>query len=70
MAITEHGGFNEWALRNSIVVLYPRLSRRGTASLQQKIACWDAYGQTGADYDVQAGAQMWAVRAMVEVLLR
>ena len=59
----------EWAVRNRLVVLYPRMSRRGRASLQQKLACWDVYGQTGQEFDERSAAQMQAVMGMVDELL-
>ena len=38
-------------------------------SIQQKLACFDAYGQIGHDYDERSGAQMSVVVAMVDQLI-
>jgi len=65
---TTFGGFNEWAARNNIIVLYPKMSWHGQ-TLQQKLGCFDGYGQTGRDYALRAGAQMETVHNMVAGLL-
>ena len=48
---------NRWAETNNIVVLFPHMDG---------FACWDGYGKTGADYDLQTGVQMRAVQQMIE----
>jgi poly(3-hydroxybutyrate) depolymerase len=53
----EFGGFNNWAMDNQIVVVYPQMSTLGKYP-QQQIGCWDGYGQTGAGYDQRAAPQM------------
>ena len=35
---------------------------------QTQSGCWDAYAQTGADYALQSGGQMAAVRRMLKAL--
>ena len=52
-----YSGFNNWAARNRIVVVYPKMSTRGRYD-QQRSGCWDGYGQTGQTYDLKAGPQM------------
>ncbi|HEX5674918.1 MAG TPA: poly(3-hydroxybutyrate) depolymerase [Azonexus sp.] len=67
-------GYNGWATSNRIVVLYPQTVRRyGLAWgsfrwLLNPKGCWDWWGYTGADYHTRDGAQMRAVRAMIETL--
>ena len=31
-------------------------------------SCWDSYGHEGAAYDTKAGAQMQAIRRMIEAV--
>ena len=52
--------FAQWAMANRFVVVYPRMSTRGTYA-QQHPGCWDGYGQTGEDYDEKTGPQMAAL---------
>jgi poly(3-hydroxybutyrate) depolymerase len=67
-------GYNGWAASNRIIVLYPQTVRRyGFALgswrwLLNPKGCWDWWGYTGADYHTRDGAQMRAVRAMIETL--
>jgi Esterase PHB depolymerase len=67
-------GYNRWADGNRLIVLYPQTSQRygfnfGARNfvLNPK-ACWDWWGYTGARYATRQGAQIRAVRAMVERL--
>jgi poly(3-hydroxybutyrate) depolymerase len=62
-------GFNEYAESNRLVVLYPQLNYGSRAKgAAQAGTCWDQSGQSGDDYTDKAGAQVKAVRAMVERL--
>lgn len=67
-------GYKGWAAANRIIVLYPQTVRRyGFALgswrwLLNPKGCWDWWGYTGADYHTRDGAQMRAVRAMIETL--
>lgn len=67
-------GYNGWAASNRIIVLYPQTVRRyGLAWgsfrwLLNPKGCWDWWGYTGAAYHTRDGAQMRAVRAMIETL--
>lgn len=58
-------GYNEWAERNFIIVLYPQSARdqRGNP-----YACWDWYGFTGEDYITQQGSQPQALMKMIHRL--
>ena len=58
--VSRHGGFNQWAEENGIVVVYPAMRSWGETG-QSKGGCWDGYAQTGADYGLQSGAQISVV---------
>ena len=58
-------GYNEWADSNGIIVLYPQVD--SSVPLNPKV-CWDWWGYTGLNFQTQSGAQLSAVRAMVERL--
>jgi hypothetical protein len=62
--------FDRWAETNDIVVLWPHQGRHGgaNATKEEKGSCWDGYGQSGAAYDTREGAQMQAIRAMIEAI--
>lgn len=66
-AIARGAGFNEWAEANSLVVLYPQTKSSKVAPLNP-LGCWDWWGYTGADYATRNGAQIKAVKAMVDRL--
>lgn len=65
-------GYNRWAEANAIIVLYPQ-----TAPLERSLlgislmwpnprACWDWWGFTGPDVHLKSGAQIRAVKAMID----
>jgi predicted peptidase len=56
-------GYNEWAETNHIIVLYPQSAKLGQSN---PYACWDWFGFTGANYVTQSGAQMKALKAMID----
>jgi poly(3-hydroxybutyrate) depolymerase len=56
-------GYNEWAETNRIVVLYPQSGKLGQAN---PYACWDWFGFTGQNYVTQSGAQMSALKKMID----
>ena len=58
------GGFNEWAMNNKIVILYPKMGTSGSTK-QLHSGCYDGYGQTGFDYDTRNGPQMRSLHAMI-----
>ena len=62
--------FNRWAETNRIVVLWPKIHSHGGANQtrEQRIGCWDGYGQTGHNYDTKGGVQMVAIRRMIEAI--
>ncbi|WP_413291494.1 poly(3-hydroxybutyrate) depolymerase [Bdellovibrio sp. HCB337] len=59
-------GYNEWADRNKIVVLYPA----ARVSLMNPNGCWDWFGYTGNDYAFRSSRQMTAIMNMVQHLTR
>ena len=66
-AFFRHAGYNEWAEANGIVVLYPQVGRLGTLWPNPQ-GCWDWWGYTGDDYDRRSGAQIAAIKAMIDQL--
>lgn len=58
-------GYNEWAESNQIVVLYPQSAKLAP---QNPYACWDWFGFTGQSYVEKSGAQMSAIRKMMEAV--
>lgn len=59
-------GYNAWADSNRIIVLYPQIS--ATEVPPNPNGCWDWWGFTGLDFQVRRGAQLSAVKAMVDRL--
>ena len=72
----QHAGYNRWAEANRIVVLYPQaIPRYGwgpwnwpTSFVYNPNGCWDWWGYTGLDYATKSGAQIRAVKAMLDRL--
>lgn len=58
-------GYNEWAETNRIIVLYPQSDK---VSGSNPYACWDWFGFTGQDYVSKSGAQMSALKKMLDRL--
>lgn len=56
-----NAGYNKWADTNSIIVLYPQAA----PTVSNPLGCWDWWGYDDADYAMQSGRQMAAVRAMI-----
>lgn len=67
-----HSGYNEYADRYGIVVLYPQTTAWGLAgdAARNPKGCWDWWGYSGDDYFLRSGKQMRAVRAMIACLAR
>jgi poly(3-hydroxybutyrate) depolymerase len=57
-------GYNSWADTNGIIVLYPQAVVSDFIPFNPK-GCWDWWGYSGLDFQVQGGVQLAAVRAMV-----
>jgi hypothetical protein len=60
-------GYNRWADTNRIIVLYPQAIPRWWPVYNPQ-GCWDWWGYTGARYHSKDGAQIRAVKAMLERL--
>jgi hypothetical protein len=65
-AFVREAGFNGWADRHDVVVLYPQ-TRASYAPLNPK-ACWDWWGYTGDDYDTRDGAQLRWLQAALQAI--
>lgn len=61
-------GYNRWADSNGLIVLYPQAIRRYSPFVFNPRGCWDWWGYTGADYHTKTGAQIRAVKAMLDRL--
>jgi poly(3-hydroxybutyrate) depolymerase len=63
-AYVTHAGYNEWADRNRIIVLYPQ----SRPMALNPFGCWDWWGFTGSDneYLKKTGQQMAAIMAMAK----
>jgi poly(3-hydroxybutyrate) depolymerase len=61
-------GYNEWAEANNIVILYPQAAPLTTLGLPwpNPAGCWDWWGYTGDDHHLKSGAQVAAVKAMID----
>ncbi len=66
-------GYNRWADTNHLIVLYPQTIARNGWGLRSSFVynprgCWDWWGYTDSQYHTKAGAQIRAVKAMVDRL--
>lgn len=60
-------GYNRWADTNRLIVLYPQTVARYWFTFNPR-ACWDWWGYTGPAYHTREGAQVRAVKAMIDRL--
>ena len=60
-------GYNRWADANRLIVLYPQAIKRYWGIYNPR-GCWDWWGYTGAQYATKEGAQIRAVKAMLDRL--
>lgn len=73
-AFVRGAGYNRWADTNRLLVLYPQaIARRGWSFSSGTFVwnpkgCWDWWGYSGADYATKSGAQLRAVKAMLDRL--
>jgi poly(3-hydroxybutyrate) depolymerase len=58
-------GYLGWADGNRIILLFPQVEKQ---PLHDPPGCWDWVGYTGPDYLTREGAQISAVRRMLERL--
>ena len=61
-------GYNRWADTNRMIVLYPQVAASASPFLFNPRGCWDWWGYTGANYHTREGAQIRAVKAMLDRL--
>jgi poly(3-hydroxybutyrate) depolymerase len=67
-------GYNRWADANRLIVLYPQIAARygwsfgGWSFVVNPRGCWDWWGYTGPEYHTKAGAQISAVKRMLDRL--
>jgi poly(3-hydroxybutyrate) depolymerase len=61
-------GYNRWAETNRLIVLYPQTIARYWWIYNPR-GCWDWWGYTGAAYHIKSGAQIRAVKAMLDRLV-
>jgi hypothetical protein len=66
-AFALHGGYNEWAESNNIIVVYP-YAKKSLSLPSNPNGCWDWWGYTNANYVVQAGVQMTFVKNMYNAI--
>lgn len=66
-AFVTGAGYNEWAETNRLLVLYPQVKSSKLAPVNP-LGCWDWWGYTGEAYATRAGAQIAAIRGLVESL--
>jgi hypothetical protein len=64
-------GYNEWAEKNNIVVLYPQNTPWGGAAAAAKNphSCWDWWGYSDGDYFRRSGKQIRAIAGMINALV-
>lgn len=67
-------GYNAWADNNRLIVLYPQVMARSGPALGSwqwvlnPKGCWDWWGYSGREYHTRNGAQIKAVKAMIDRL--
>jgi hypothetical protein len=69
-----HAGYNEWADRNHIIVLYPQIRAVGltTLGMVNPKSCWDWWGYLDADpmqsptWLLQSGQQIGVIKRMID----
>ncbi|MEL7022952.1 MAG: PHB depolymerase family esterase [Pseudomonadota bacterium] len=63
-AFVDSAGYNVWADRLGLIILYPQVAATPTNPL----GCWDWWGYSDPDYATRQAPQMRAVLAMVDAL--
>jgi poly(3-hydroxybutyrate) depolymerase len=66
-AFVREAGYNRWADTNRIIVLYPQTIARWWWTYNPR-GCWDWWGYSGQQYHTKDGAQIRAVRSMLDRL--
>ena len=57
-------GYNEWAESNNIVIFYPQVKSSQFTPMNPK-GCWDWWGYTDENYANKKGAQIKAIKALI-----
>lgn len=60
------GGFNAWADKLDLVVLYPQIA---SGNALNPLACWDWWGYTGSEFHTQFGPQIKATKQLANSLM-
>jgi poly(3-hydroxybutyrate) depolymerase len=60
-----HGGYNEWADTNHIIVLYPQTIASSIMPLNP-LGCWDIWGYNDSNYANKYGLQIKTLKAMID----
>eukprot|EP01080_Neovahlkampfia_damariscottae_P007609 gene7609-11932_t len=60
----KHTGYNEWAEANNIIILYPQT--KASYSPMNPNGCWDWWAYSGSNAYHKKGAQMEAVKKMID----
>jgi poly(3-hydroxybutyrate) depolymerase len=63
-----HGGFNEWAESNNLIVVYPQ-AVHSYISPSNPQGCFDWWGFTGSDYTLRSGKQIAFTKAVVDAIV-
>lgn len=66
-AFIRYTGLNEYADSNQLVILYPQVEKSAMSPFNPN-GCWDWWGYSGEDYATNAGAQIKAVKQLVDAL--
>jgi len=72
-AVVDHGGYNEWADTNKLVVLYPQTVPSGAFDVSNPNGCWDWWGFTkplmlNSDFARKTGDQISTIKKMLDRL--
>lgn len=65
--VARGAGFNEWADANRLLVLYPQV-RSSRLAPMNPMGCFDWWGYTDSAYATRDGAQIGAVKAVIDSL--
>lgn len=68
-AFVARGGYNDWALANELIILYPA-AKKSYFVPQNPLGCFDWWGYTGSDFHTRGGTQMKAIYSMLVALSR
>ncbi len=66
-AFARGAGYNEWAESNNLLVLYPQVASSKLMPMNP-LGCWDWWGYTSEDYANQNGAQVRAIKSLLDKL--